>query len=425
MEPGEILKILENVHTTDEEHELEAWTKLVPLIEHADTDPLAAWGIALAIGVPGLDLERRTELARRLVGAWPQDATVMGALGESTQHLTDVSSLNDPPPDDPVFELVATALKDLLDAATNDEARMAAASGLTTAARVCGRSWDAVAESAHQTLIALAPDDWSHQYNLGLFRKNRGRFAEGVAANTRATELGGGDEESVIWNLGICATGAGEGAVALEQWKRVGLELQLGEDGLPSGGFAQVQVQLAQRPLAERSADDDTPGLEETVWVDRISPCHGRIVSALMGDVGVDYGDVVLFDGAPISTSDDGERPVPVFPHLATLSRGGFSVYSFAATPSADGAVAAVSERLGEGALLYVHTDHETGSGRVVTGKLVVSETRDSEEVGRALDAATADPALHIYVPDLWAQLGDAARADEERPHHDTLRAVS
>ncbi len=130
-----------------------------------------------------------------------------------------------------------------------------------------------------------------------------------------------------------------------------------------------------------------------------------------------------------------------MFPHLATLSRGGFTILRFAGTQPAEGALAGVGAELGEGALLYVHTEqtrvlcrtcfergeaghaHETEPRQVVTGKLVFPDARDPAEIGRALDRALeAEDALRVYVPDLWARLGDAARADDERRRADLLR---
>ncbi|MFX7640566.1 hypothetical protein ABTJ59_19895, partial [Acinetobacter baumannii] len=85
---------------------------------------------------------------------------------------------------------------------------------------------------------------------------------------------------------------------------------------MPEGGYPACKVKLAERPLAERAADSDDPGQEETVWIERLSPCHGIIRSVLYGKLGVDYGDVILTDGAPITHHTYGEQQIPVFPHL-------------------------------------------------------------------------------------------------------------
>ena len=66
----------------------------------------------------------------------------MAALGEATETLADVRWLNAAPPEDPFFEAVAGGLLALL-----DEADLRVAGGLGTAARVCGRRWDAAASA--------------------------------------------------------------------------------------------------------------------------------------------------------------------------------------------------------------------------------------------------------------------------------------
>ena len=73
--------------------------------------------------------------------------------------------------------------------------------------------------------------------------------------------------------------------------------------------------------------------LEETIWIERPSPCHGIVRSVLFqAEPGVDFGDMVLFDGAPITYHRYGDKQVPVFPHLATLHSWNHRFYDFAAT---------------------------------------------------------------------------------------------
>jgi len=435
MDRNEIRAILDAASGIPEGADDEAaWAALQPLIERVRDDADAAFGVAMALGIEALDLDRRMDLAEQLLATWPDDAGLMGLLGEVSQSLHDIRYLNDPPPDVPFFEQLAQRLRALAADPGDEESEIAVLHGLITASRVCGRSWDDACEAAHHRLIELCPDEWANHYNLGLFFKNRGRWAEGVAANERAVELGGEDEDGVLWNLAICATGAGDGEKARATWARHGLELSIGAAGLPEGRFRAVQVRVAERPLAERGPGEDSPGREETIWIDRLSPCHGRVVSALFEDLGVDHGDLVLHDGAPILIRDWGERgDVPVFPHLATLARSSNTILRFAATQPEAGAVAAISDELGEGTFLYVHTeamrtlcrtcweqhdpahDHVDETHRVVTGKLVFPGDRDTAAVARALDAATtADERLRVYVPELWRDL-DADRAEVER----------
>jgi hypothetical protein len=143
------------------------------------------------------------------------------------------------------------------------------------------RQYDAVAESSHRKLTEIEPQNSAHHYNLGLFFKTRGRFGEGVVSNQTAASLVDEAVESYEWNLGICATGAGNAALALDIWKRMGLAIEIGRFGLPEASYAQCKVKLAERPLAERTAELDDPGAEETIWIERLSPCHGVIRSVL------------------------------------------------------------------------------------------------------------------------------------------------
>ena len=75
-----------------------------------------------------------------------------------------------------------------------------------------------------------------------------------MLANHAAARLVDAPVDSYEWNLGICATGAGDGTVALDVWKRMGQKIEMGRFALPEGGYPDCKVKLAQRPLAERGA---------------------------------------------------------------------------------------------------------------------------------------------------------------------------
>jgi hypothetical protein len=284
-------------------------------------------------------------------------------------------------------------------------------------------------------LIELDSNDSSHHYNFGLFLKTRGRFREGVIANQAAAQLVDECPDSYEWNLGICATGARDGALALEVWKRLGQRIEMGRFGLPEGGYPQCKVRLAQRPLAERSAESDDPGLEETIWIERLSPCHGIIRSVLYQDLGIDYGDVILFDGAPITWHTYGEQKIPVYPHLATLIRNNYRVFDFAGTQDAGGQIADASADLDRDAIVYSHAENFTvmcaGCWRdpdvdhshdgavekhVVTGRIAAPRDLDVRELLQQLDTATSkrEP-CRVYVPDLCEAAGFPDRAAFER----------
>ena len=210
----------------------------------------------------------------------------------------------------------------------------------------------------------------------------------------------------------------------------MGNKLEMGRFGLPDGGYPECKVRLAERPLAERGKDNDDPGLEETIWIERLSPCHGVIRSVLYQDLGVNFGDVVLIDGAPITYQTYGEREVPVFPQLATLRRINYQFYEFTGTQDAPGSIEDASEELAMDAVIYSHTEnvqivcsscwrdenmdheHDRVEKNIVTGKIAAPPEMTPKQLLAELDRALAKkPACRVYSPELCTAAGEEDRA--------------
>jgi len=436
MSAERIAKLKHKVLEQDD-HE-QAWRLSQPLLKAAARMVEPARALADLTRRGAFEAKDGLVAARALAEAHPTDPEVLSNLGRAFERLHDMRYLNAAPPDDPALTKIANALNGLIQSrvAANRDEELALQHGLGTAARVLGRSWDQIAERSARRLIELR-GTWEDLYGLGLFYKTRGRFEEGRDANQRAFDTGGAEDESVQWNLGICATGAGDAETALKRWKSMGNKLELGRFGLPEGGYHDVKVRLAQRPLAERNPTPgfDEPGLEETVWVERLSPCHGVVRSALYQELGVDYGDVVLFDGAPITFHEyDGER-VAVFPHLATLKRPGYRIWRFGGTQRHAQQIGNLSKQLLDDAVLYVHTEqfqvlchtcweagqtkhdgHQDAEHHVVTGKLCAPPDAMPRTLLDQLDRLVAAEAgaVQLLVPDLARDVGDEARAEVE-----------
>ena len=119
--------------------------------------------------------------------------------------------------------------------------------GLATSVRMLARQHDAIAENSYRKLAEIDPRNGAYHYNLGLFYKTRGRFAEGVRANQTARSLTDEVIERREWNLGICATGARNAATALDVWKRMGQKTESGRFGLPEGRYPPCEVKLVER----------------------------------------------------------------------------------------------------------------------------------------------------------------------------------
>lgn len=416
----------------------DAWATAGPLLAAQAEDADAAEALARLAARGVFEREDGITAARALLAAHPGNIAVMGRLGSAVEELHDLRYLNAAPATNPVFAEIVAGLQRLIESGTarSRDEEVQLHRGLASAARILGRSWDEVAERSLRRRVELMPESWPDFYDLGLFFKTRGRFREGRDANQRAFELGGADDGSVLWNLGICATGAGDAETALRVWKLLGQRVEIGRFGLPEGTYSAVKVLLAQRPLAERTAarEPDDPGSEETIWAERLSPCHGVVRSALFQDLGLDYGDVILFDGAPITHHEYGGDRVPVFPHLATLIRPGYRIWPFGGTQAHAEQIASLSKALPEDSVLYVHTekfqilchrcweagrvgdcDHNEAEHRVVRGKLCAPPSVAPATLLRAVDAAVAAAAgVQVLVPQLAKDAGDQKRAKVE-----------
>jgi hypothetical protein len=416
-----------------------AWDCLQPLLVAQSHQEDVALTLVELVGRGYLSHERSLEVLERIHEAHRTNELLLGLLGDALDAARDLDMLNAPPPESELFATVVDKLGALTAKARGADHEHILLTGLATAARMMARQRDQLAESAHRRLLELEPDVGYRHYNYGLLLKTRGRF---MAANQRAATLAKEPSNATEWNLGICATGAREGTAALEVWKRMEQKIEMGRFGLPEGSYPSCKVRLAERPLADRTADSDDPGLEETIWIERLSPCHGIIRSVLYQRLGVDYGDVVLIDGAPITYHKYGDREVPVFPHLATLLRSNYQFFDFAGTQDGEGRINGASEDLDRDSVIYSHSenfsvlsagcwrdqdiDHEHGETEekhVVRGRIAAPPDVAPSELLRQIDAAMAKRSpCRIYSPDLCAAAGLTERVAFERRRFDMLQ---
>jgi tetratricopeptide (TPR) repeat protein len=334
-----------------------AWNKAQPLRKSQHHQREAASSLLRIFGRHGLPREGAADVLLEIAQSHPQDADLLAMLGECLEVVRDIDDLNAAPPAHAVFRTALERLAALAQDYADRPGEEAILLGLAVSARMLARQHDDIAESSYRKLIEINPRKSEHHYNLGLFFKTRGKFEEGMKANQTAASLADEVIDPYEWNLGICATGARNGAVALEVRKRMGQKIEMGRLGLPEGTYEPCKVKLAERPLAERSADRDDPGLEETIWIERLSPCHGIIRSVLYDELGVDYGDVILIDGAPITHHTYGNGRVPVFPHLATLVRQNYQFYDFAGTQDEPGQLSDADGDLDGDSVIYPHSE--------------------------------------------------------------------
>ena len=411
------------------------------LLRAQSRDRNAALALVRIVADGQLSIDQGLEVLEAVFRAHGTDSEVVAGIGNATDQVRDIDDLNAPPPESVLFAELAGALELFARAAEGTHSELSLLSALATTTRMIQRQRDDTAEWSYRRLVKLAPDSGRHHYNLGLFCKTRGLFREGMLANQVAAGLVDEPVDSYEWNLGICATGAGEGSVALDVWQRMEQKIEMGRFALPEGSYRDCKVKLAQRPLAERDSESDDPGLQETIWIERLSPCHGIVRSALYQDLGVDFGDVVLIDGAPITYHTYGETKVPVFPHLATLVRRGYRFFDFAGTQQERGQLADASKGLAADAVVYSHTEqyvvlchacwlsertdhahHQSRDEHVVTGRIVAPPDIEPADLLRQLDEAiAARPACRVYTPALCEAAGLHERGAVERRRFDMI----
>lgn len=181
---------------------------------------------------------------------------------------------------------------------------------LRTRAAALGRT-DAPAEeveAAWGALLDRNPEDGQLWYELALASKYRGAFRDGLAAALQARRWLGA-RPPVLWNVGICATGCGELAHALEAWRGLGMDAVVHRGRVVVPGLPPRRVRLV--------TDDPVyggPGPREVVVaeVTPIGPCDGTLEG--VAPVGGGEPVRVLHDGTPLPGTDPA-----VLPALAIL----------------------------------------------------------------------------------------------------------
>jgi tetratricopeptide (TPR) repeat protein len=364
--------------------------------------------------------------AERIVGGFGSDHVVIIALSAALLRAAELRPGDEPPFEKGPAHLAAGACQRCFEQLDSKQRLEPAIGGylqinLADALRMMGPEQDEDALNAYKLALTIDDRRGAWWFNLGLLHKWRGRFKEGLEANQKAySRLGA--QRHVLWNLAICATALGEGKLALEAWEKIGIQGELSPGGMPYvPDMPPMQVRVAT--LGEETGQSDPLPARavtfEVLWVQPLSPCHGIVQSPTARKASVDYGDVVLWDGAPVRINEvqgpQGQaRQVPVFPLLYILRPGDERRLRFVGMQKQRGAVEALGEALGEDVKLVVHDQRSNAAGdaHLFYGKLIVPGAVDLKEVRRALETGLRTrPGLTLAVPQLYELLGDTPQA--------------
>ncbi|MFO0693378.1 MAG: hypothetical protein U0230_07475 [Polyangiales bacterium] len=429
---------------------LGAWSLLGALESRLTEDPelAAIWMDLCRITPdrPGLRAE-----AEKVLGRWPDDPTLVQMACGALLAAAERRPMDEPPlvADGPA-QLAARAalrcLEGLPEAARKDpEVAGYLLAQRGNALRLSGPNEDAAAQQAFADALALDREKGGWWFDLALLHKWRGRFQQGFECNLRA-QARLGDTRAVLFNLGICATAIGDGNVAGLCWKKLGFPVDLH----PKSGHAIVedlppmQIRVLSKGTGygfDGPVPDQAVGFE-VVWVQPLSPCHGVVATPTFREAPIDYGDVVLWDAAPVAVVQGESGPVPRFPLLEILRRGDEKRFRFVGLEQRQGDTEALAESLPEGTVVYVHearVEHvcpTCASGdawkkhehlppqetRIVYGKMCVPGGTSLADFRVRLEGVIGkNGRVQLAIPGLYELLGDSKRAGQE---HQAWRGI-
>jgi len=380
-------------------------------------------------------------LAERVISGFRTDPGVIIPLSASLLRTAELR-----PPDEPPFvkgpaHLAAGACQNCFEALgsaqrTDPEVGGYLQLNMADGLRMMGPEYDADALAAYQLALTIDDSRGAWWFHLGLLHKWRGRFREGLTANQKAfarlgTQLASarapegalvsarapeGALRPVLWNLAICATALGEGKLALEAWQKLGIPCELAQSGMPQvQGMPAMQVRVATMG-EDIGQNDPLPAKAvtfEVLWVAPLSPCHGVIQTPTARKASVDYGDVVLWDGAPARLNDVDGQKVPVFPLLWILRPGDERRLRFVGMQKEGDLLQSVGDSLGNLAQLVVFDQRgAAGASQLFYGKLIVPAQTSLSELRTAWEREIRSRAgLTVAIPQLYELLGDTPSA--------------
>jgi hypothetical protein len=412
-----------------------AWRHMEPLASEieGDADIAAAW-LGLLRSTP--DKPTLVDDVRRALAAHPFDASLVTRGCDALIRAAERRA-----PDEPQLEggpalLAAQAAERCLSGQDLEATSSEMLGYLHVAAgnaRRLRREHDAALEHLKKA-VELCPERGGFWFNLGLLHKSKLELDAALTAFDRAHELIGA-EKAVLWNLAICATGSGQGERAVRALRALGHNAVLSDTGMPFvDGLPPVQVRVATVGSGHGGSDSvpDRSVSFELLWVTPLSTCHGVVSSAAHRVASVDYGDVVLWDAVPIGIAEIEGRPVPRFPILAVLKKGGERRFRYVALQHGAGEIQKLGEKLPAGTRLFVHAEkiehmcarcasgehmhkhkHEAPEAHhVVYGKLVIEPEIDLKALRAELDALLKrSPSVQLVVPELLEAIGDTVAA--------------
>lgn len=397
-----------------------AWESAASFLSEVGKDREAALAFAELLSADPSYGESLT-FSERVLGAFGTDAEIVIRLSAALLRVAERRPGDEPPFIQGPAHFVAGACQKAFEALSSAQRTDPQLGGylqlnMADGLRMMGPEYDEDALTAYKIALAIDDSNGNWWFHLGLFHKWRGRFREGLAANQKAfARLG--PQKPVLWNIALCATALGEGRLALDAWEKLGLKGELSAAGMPMiQGIPSMQVRVAT--LGEDVGRNDPLPANvvtfEVLWVEPLSPCHGVVRTPTVRKANVDFGDSVLWDGAPVRVHAVEGRPVPVFPLLSILRPGDERRLRFVGMQKTPGMIQALASELGEDvqAVVFDERENEDKSSHLFYGKLLIPAAINLKDVQGAIEKGLRSRAgLTLAIPKLHELLGDTPAA--------------
>jgi tetratricopeptide (TPR) repeat protein len=364
----------------------EALSALSPYAQHTTTDQALAQVWAALLG--GVEDERHLSYElTRLAGRWAEEAEVVLAIAGSahawaSRHLTLAPPLNNAPlaPVEPpqgheraalytselerAVWLGARVVSYCLEHKPPSSAEGRAALYLSRARLLCWGGGEAEEQALKDFEIVLSLDAHNAQawYELARLHLNRGRWLKALLSVEQAQRCGL-EAPQLTWLEVVARTAlGGEHALSTPQlWSTLNHdELTLDVKGRAAKvGYEPQLVALTTHMCGVGGGYDLTqPWQIERVWVQPLSPCHGRLIHPPLSDFLAGYDDLIVWSPQPVAFEElqrEGEEvdERPVMRALATLERGRAQSRPLLKPSLSAALLQKLNDRLPEGVFFY------------------------------------------------------------------------
>jgi len=177
-----------------------------------------------------------------------------------------------------------------------------------------------------EVALSLSPELGLGWYELARLHLRRGRWEKALGALAQARAVGL-DALQLTWLEVVAKTGLG-GETASDSpalWVTLNHdELEIGAGGRAvKRGYEPQLVALHSHITDPHGGYDLTQAWAlERVWVQPLSPCHGRVLHPTLSPLPAGYDDLVIWEPQPAQFEDVEGDERPVFRAIACLERG-------------------------------------------------------------------------------------------------------